>query len=125
MPIEISWQRTGATAGGRTVLTGNGPFRIGRSSGNDVALDHPQVSRFHAEVRLDGGRVTIIDQKSQNGTLIAGNRITSAQWREGDLPEEGLAVVHDGPGRIGRPDQRHGAVSRRVGFHPTFRTTVG
>ena len=84
MPIEISWQRTGATAGGRTVLTGNGPFRIGRSSGNDVALDHPQVSRFHAEVRLDGGRVTIIDQKSQNGTLIAGNRITSAQWREGD-----------------------------------------
>ena len=84
MPIEISWQQSGGSSE-RTVLSGPGPFRIGRSSGGNITLDHPQVSRHHVDIKVEGNRVLVVDQGSQNGTLLAGRRIASAtQWREGE-----------------------------------------
>lgn len=85
MPIEISWQQTGAAngagAGNRRILNGAGPFRIGRSSSGDVVLDHPQISRLHAEVFVQGGNIRIDDKGSQNGTRVAGRQIQgSATW---------------------------------------------
>jgi pSer/pThr/pTyr-binding forkhead associated (FHA) protein len=59
---------------------------IGRDHSNDVALDDPNVSRFHAEVVREGDAVTLRDLGSRNGTRVDGTRI-------------------DGPTRI-----RHGAV---------------
>lgn len=84
MPIEVSWQQSGGSSE-RTVLSGPGPFRIGRSSSGNITLDHPQVSRHHVTITVDGSRITVADQGSQNGTLLAGRRITSAtQWRDGE-----------------------------------------
>ena len=83
MPIEISWQQSGSAgdAGNKRVLQGAGPFKIGRSAGSDIVLDHPQVSRLHAEVIVDGQTVRVVDKGSQNGTLIAGRRIDAqATW---------------------------------------------
>ena len=47
MPIEISWAQSNSAgdANNKRVLEGAGPFKIGRSAGGDVVLDHPQVSR--------------------------------------------------------------------------------
>jgi pSer/pThr/pTyr-binding forkhead associated (FHA) protein len=50
---------------------------IGRDSRNDVVLDDSQkgVSRFHAEIRAEGGRYVIADLKSRNGIWVNGQRI--------------------------------------------------
>lgn len=80
MAIEISWQEQGASATGsdgqRRILDGNGPFHLGRSSSNTLVLEHPQVSRAHAEVTVDGRTVRISDRGSQNGTFVGGQRIS-------------------------------------------------
>ena len=86
MSIEITWrpaENVNDVAPGRITLTGNGPFQIGRSSASDVLLDNSQVSRNHAAVAVDGNVVTLSDAGSQNGTLIDGRRIGSAQWQPG------------------------------------------
>jgi ABC-type multidrug transport system ATPase subunit/ABC-type multidrug transport system permease subunit len=46
---------------------------IGRDRSNDVVLDDPNVSRFHAEVVRDGERVALYDLGSRNGTRVDGN----------------------------------------------------
>ncbi len=82
MPIEISWQHSGRHE--RRALDGRGPFRIGRSQTNDVVLEHPQVSRLHVEVTVDGASVRIEDKNSQNGTRIDGRTVTAATWGPGE-----------------------------------------
>ncbi|HEY7454365.1 MAG TPA: FHA domain-containing protein [Thermoleophilaceae bacterium] len=45
---------------------------VGRDPGNDLVLDDPNVSRFHAELtRLDGG-TEVADLGSRNGTRVDG-----------------------------------------------------
>ncbi|MGE4188223.1 MAG: FHA domain-containing protein, partial [Hyphomicrobiaceae bacterium] len=87
MPIEISWQHSGRAE--RHTFDGRGPFRIGRSRNRDVVLDHPQVSRLHAEVTVDGASVRVEDKNSQNGTRIDGRRITTATWSPGEVLQIG------------------------------------
>ena len=55
-------------------------LRVGRAPDNDVVIDHDLISAHHARVTISGGRTTIEDLGSTNGTAIgkAGNRITSA-----------------------------------------------
>ncbi len=81
MPIEITWQHGGRQE--RRALDGRGPFRIGRSSGGDIMLDNPQVSRVHVEVVVEGASVRVEDKGSQNGTRLDGRRITTATWAPG------------------------------------------
>ena len=81
MPIEITWQHGGRQE--RRALDGRGPFTIGRSSGGDIMLDHPQVSRVHVEVMVEGASVRVEDKGSQNGTRLDGRRITTATWAPG------------------------------------------
>lgn len=87
MPIEISWQHSGQTE--RHTFDGRGPFRIGRSRNGDLVLDHPQVSRLHVEVTVDGASVRVEDKNSQNGTRIDGRPITAATWSPGEALQIG------------------------------------
>ncbi len=87
MPIEISWQHSGRPE--RRMLNGRGPFRVGRSQTGDVMLDHPQVSRLHVEVTVDGASVRVEDKGSQNGTRIDGRPITVATWELGEALQIG------------------------------------
>jgi phage tail-like protein len=45
---------------------------IGRLPGRDLVLDHPKVSREHAELQRDAQGWRITDLKSSNGTLVNG-----------------------------------------------------
>ncbi|MGW1144617.1 FHA domain-containing protein [Streptomyces sp. NPDC002454] len=62
----------GPDAGGVHLLHG-GPVRIGRSADAEIPLDDPDVSRLHCAVTpVDGGRVTVADLGSTNGTRLYG-----------------------------------------------------
>ena len=53
---------------------------IGRESPADILLNHPSVSRQHAEVLFSGGGILLRDLNSNNGTFVNGRRITD--WTE-------------------------------------------
>jgi hypothetical protein len=48
---------------------------IGRSGDADVVIDSPEVSRLHAVLFRQGGRLWITDMGSANGTAVNGTRI--------------------------------------------------
>lgn len=51
-------------------------FQIGRDPGNDLPLDHPQISRFHARLQiLPDGSLQVTDLNSTNGTFIDGKQL--------------------------------------------------
>ena len=50
---------------------------FGRAPDNDISLDDPRVSRYHAVLRREGERLILEDLGSTNGTLVNGKRIYS------------------------------------------------
>lgn len=54
--------------------------QIGRTSGNDIVLDSPNVSRRHCSIEytMEGGAV-LRDNRSANGVLVNGKRIRGEQ----------------------------------------------
>jgi ABC-type multidrug transport system ATPase subunit/pSer/pThr/pTyr-binding forkhead associated (FHA) protein len=54
----------------------SGEMIIGREQQRvDIHLPHPQVSRWHASIALQGTTVTLTDLNSANGTFVNGRRI--------------------------------------------------
>lgn len=57
---------------------------VGRHPECGIVLDHPTVSRHHAEVRHEGRRVVLRDLGSLNGTYVNRETVDSAVLGEGD-----------------------------------------
>jgi Protein of unknown function (DUF3662)/FHA domain len=57
---------------------------IGRAKDCDIAIDDSSVSRRHAELRVDGDAVWIVDLDSTNGTEVNGRPIERARLEHGD-----------------------------------------
>ena len=53
---------------------------FGRDTGNDVILDKPNVSRFHAQVTRVGVRYYVTDLRSSNGTFVNDTRVEGDVW---------------------------------------------
>jgi pSer/pThr/pTyr-binding forkhead associated (FHA) protein len=53
---------------------------IGRDPSNDVVLDSPTVSRFHAQIERVGHRYRLIDLRSANGTFVNDRRIDEKEY---------------------------------------------
>lgn len=69
----------------RDVHLGSGHLKIGRDSSNDIHLENPSVSRFHAEIYRQGFPFFVEDKKSTNGVYINDVRIKwKAELKEGD-----------------------------------------
>lgn len=64
----------------RLGFTGS-PVRIGRNSLNEVPIEHPMISQWHAVLRFDEakGEVVLMDLGSTNGTSLNGNRLAARQ----------------------------------------------
>ncbi len=57
---------------------------LGRAQDNDVVLNHPMVSRYHAELLRVGARLRLRDLKSVNGVYVDGQRVSGeVQLRDG------------------------------------------
>lgn len=74
---------TGALAGATFTLD-KATLLIGRAMDNDVVLEEPGVSRYHAEIRLRGDRFYLRDLKSTNGTRVNGEEVTERVLSDGD-----------------------------------------
>ncbi|MGI8422638.1 MAG: FhaA domain-containing protein [Chloroflexota bacterium] len=61
-----------------------GHVTIGRGLDNDIVLDDASVSRNHAELTREGGRMQVRDLGSRNGTWLNAARITVAGVSAGD-----------------------------------------
>ena len=53
---------------------------VGRDPSNDVVLDSPTVSRFHAQFEKVGQRFRVTDLRSSNGTFVNNERIEKETW---------------------------------------------
>lgn len=51
-------------------------INIGRDAGNDLVLDDPAISGFHAGIFFDNGRVEMVDLGSTNGTYLNGRKLS-------------------------------------------------
>ncbi len=52
-------------------------IRIGRAPEVEIQLDHEFISRYHAEIRQESGRMVIVDLTSDNGTFVNGDKISA------------------------------------------------
>jgi type VI secretion system protein ImpI len=51
------------------------PVRIGRNQLNDLPIDRPYVSQFHAAIELNGRQICVRDLGSTNGTVVRGRKL--------------------------------------------------
>jgi hypothetical protein len=73
-------------------LTGE-VLTIGRLSDCDIVLRDKGVSRRHAQVRDEGGRLTITDLGSTNGTRLNGQSVGSRELSDGDRVTIGTTIL--------------------------------
>jgi hypothetical protein len=78
---------------GALVVVPGMEMRLGRDPASCALLvSDPSVSSFHATVKLENNQLWIRDENSNNGTFIAGARLTPGQW---------TSLAHGGAVRIG------------------------
>ena len=69
----------------------SGPVAMGRDSSNAVRLHDTEVSRRHAELRLDREGYRIVDLGSANGTFVNGQPVDQTSLHSGDRVRDVLA----------------------------------
>ncbi|WP_375767599.1 GAF domain-containing protein [Archangium gephyra] len=65
-------------------LLPEGPVTIGRAAECSVGVIHKSLSRLHARLELEAGRIFLVDLGSKNGTFIGAVQIQRRELREGD-----------------------------------------
>lgn len=70
---------------GKEFSLGEGETQLGRTEGQIVLSDDPQVSRRHALFIFSEGKLKLRDLGSTNGTWVNGIRITESEVRRGDI----------------------------------------
>lgn len=91
-------ERAGAAGGAYWLSSEEGDFRLregdnvlGRDAGLAVRIDRPGVSRRHACIRVEGGRATLTDLDSKNGTFVGSEPLSSPRvLYDGDEVRLGL-----------------------------------
>jgi tetratricopeptide (TPR) repeat protein len=105
----------------RTVELPVHDLRIGRGAENDLVLEDAgkTVSRFHAELRIEGDQYVVIDLNSQNGTWIDGRRVQRAAVAPGTTIALGhFRLVIEGGAPSGSAHQPAGAALGRTVVMP-------
>jgi adenylate cyclase len=70
---------------GREAEIAKSPFLLGRGKNADLVIRDPSVSRLHALVLLEKDGAVIVDQKSNNGVRLNGERIERSPLKDGDV----------------------------------------
>ncbi|MEX0715717.1 MAG: FHA domain-containing protein [Planctomycetaceae bacterium] len=96
------------------------PVTIGREEDNAIRLNDERVSRFHAKIQEDDGRLILTDLDSTNGTRINGHPVQMHVLRPGDRLTIGRSVLLFGSrreiaARAAAFEAEDGGKSRSVG----------
>lgn len=62
---------------------------LGRTSENDIVINHKSISRHHAKIVREGGRYTMLDLESANGVRVRGTERDRVDLQSGDIVELG------------------------------------
>lgn len=89
----ITFQIVEGLEAGRVFRNLSTPLTIGREDDNDIQLNDERISRFHAKVQEDAGRLILTDLDSTNGTRVNGHPIRLRVLRAGDLVMVGRCVL--------------------------------
>jgi pSer/pThr/pTyr-binding forkhead associated (FHA) protein len=84
---------SGKYQGGEFPLKGDKQVIVGRSSELDMVLVEDMVSRKHAKISLAGGKITIEDLGSTNGTFVNGEKVKTSRIKEGDRILIGTSIL--------------------------------
>jgi len=84
---------SGKYQGGEFPLEEGREIVIGRSSDLDMVLVEEMVSRRHARISVEGGKILIEDLGSTNGTFVNGEKIERSSLREGDRVLVGTSIL--------------------------------
>jgi pSer/pThr/pTyr-binding forkhead associated (FHA) protein len=71
-----------------------GVLHIGRSLGAGLTLDDATVSRRHALIVRDEEGTRVLDDRSLNGVVVSGLRVSAATLRDGDVIQLGRVRLH-------------------------------
>ncbi|MEK6284897.1 MAG: DUF309 domain-containing protein [Acidobacteriota bacterium] len=74
---------------GEKVLLDKDKFTFGRGKSCDCILAHPTVSREHFYLERNNGKLFLVDQGSENGTLANAERISWIELEDGDSIQAG------------------------------------
>lgn len=69
-------------------------LHIGRSTAAGLTLDDATVSRRHALIVHDEQGTHILDDRSLNGLVVGGRRVSAATLRDGDVIGLGRVRLH-------------------------------
>lgn len=84
---------SGKYQGGEFPLKREKQIVIGRSTELDMVLAEDMVSRKHAKISTQGGKVFIEDLGSTNGTFVNGEKIKQIRLKEGDRILIGTSIL--------------------------------
>ncbi|QRK08001.1 FHA domain-containing protein [Archangium violaceum] len=106
---------------GQLIPVKQGVLVLGRASTSDLRLQHPSISRRHAQLTRRGDRLSLKDLGSQNGTYVNRTRLSSeVEVCAGDEIALGNALLRvRGPGSTAeraRGTSSRSASSLRVGL---------
>lgn len=90
---QLTFQVVEGLEAGRSFDNVSTPLTIGREEDNDIQLNDERISRFHAKVQDDSGRVILTDLDSTNGTRVNGHPVRIRILRPGDLIMLGRCVL--------------------------------
>src|SRR3990170_4064695 len=100
----------------------NTHIQIGRDLSNDVILDSPQISRFHAQIERIGKRHRVRDLRSSNGTFVNDQRIAGEVWlKPDDTIRIGPHRFIVGENQLLQYNETHGLQVDAVGLHKWVR----
>ncbi|HEU4395600.1 MAG TPA: sigma 54-interacting transcriptional regulator [Planctomycetota bacterium] len=77
----------------RVFEVGEGPVTVGRSTKNLLSVMDLKASRHHCRIEAADGAWRIVDEGSQNGTLVNGSLISQRPLRHGDMIEIGQTQI--------------------------------
>jgi hypothetical protein len=69
----------------RCLALNSSPVSLGRGLDNDLVVEHPRVSRHHAQLQQRQGQWWLLDLGSANGTTVNGQPVSEAALQVGDV----------------------------------------
>ena len=66
---------------------------IGRTRDNDLVIDEPTVSRYHARIAIENNQLVLYDLDSTNGSFVNNKRRSQAVLKSDDIVRIGSTII--------------------------------